>query len=215
MSAGAARLCGRCGRVRPISQRAGPDGPDICSSCWRPPTAVCTVCGDERPCSASRGRSADLQPLPAAPNQPVRPLRRDPARCRALARRPDLRPLLHRRAASHRYLHPLRAPPAPGRPAGPGRQHLRRVFGRRTRRARLHGLRRRRQALHPRLLRPMHPGATHRRTALRPQRRRAQHACRGPRRHRGDQHPTHRAELATQGSRRRRSWPRSHAATSR
>jgi hypothetical protein len=52
MSAGAARLCGRCGRVRPISQRAGPHGPDICSSCWRPPTAVCTVCGDQRPCSA-------------------------------------------------------------------------------------------------------------------------------------------------------------------
>ena len=51
MSGGAARLCGRCGRVRPISQRAGPNGFDICSSCWRPPTAVCTVCGDERPCS--------------------------------------------------------------------------------------------------------------------------------------------------------------------
>jgi Transposase IS116/IS110/IS902 family len=27
VSAGAARLCGRCGRVRPISKRAGPDGP--------------------------------------------------------------------------------------------------------------------------------------------------------------------------------------------
>lgn len=52
MSAGAARLCGRCGRVRPISKRAGPDGPDICSGCYRPPTAVCMVCGDERPCSA-------------------------------------------------------------------------------------------------------------------------------------------------------------------
>jgi hypothetical protein len=51
VNAGAARLCGQCGRVRPISKRAGPDGPDICSSCWRPPTAVCTVCGDERPCS--------------------------------------------------------------------------------------------------------------------------------------------------------------------
>jgi hypothetical protein len=51
VSAGAARLCGRCGRVRPISKRAGPDGPDICSSCWRPPTAVCTVCGRERPCN--------------------------------------------------------------------------------------------------------------------------------------------------------------------
>jgi hypothetical protein len=51
VSAGVARLCGRCGRVRPISKRASRDEPDICSSCWRPPTAVCTVCGDERPCS--------------------------------------------------------------------------------------------------------------------------------------------------------------------
>ncbi len=51
MSAGAARLCGRCGRVRPISKRAGPDGPDICASCYRPPTAVCMVCGDKRSCS--------------------------------------------------------------------------------------------------------------------------------------------------------------------
>ena len=108
--------------------------------------------------------------------------------------------LLHRRAASHRHLHPLRAPPAPGRPAGSGGQHLRRVFGRGPRRARLHGLRRRRQALHPRLLRPMHPGAAHRRVALRPQRHRAQHACRGARRRRGDPHPTHRAELAAQGA---------------
>jgi hypothetical protein len=51
VSAGAARLCGRCGRVRPITKRAGPDGPDICSSCWRPPTAVCKVCGRKRPCN--------------------------------------------------------------------------------------------------------------------------------------------------------------------
>lgn len=51
MSAGTARLCGRCGRVRPITKRAGTDEPDICSSCWRPPTATCTVCGRERPCN--------------------------------------------------------------------------------------------------------------------------------------------------------------------
>lgn len=54
MSAGAARLCGRCGRVRPISKQASPDGPDICSSCWRPPIALCTVCGQERPCTGVR-----------------------------------------------------------------------------------------------------------------------------------------------------------------
>lgn len=57
MRAGAARLCGRCGRIRPISKRAGPDGPDTCSSCWRPPVAACTVCGSVRPCfGAAAGR---------------------------------------------------------------------------------------------------------------------------------------------------------------
>jgi hypothetical protein len=50
VNAGAARLCGRCGRIRPISKRAGPDGPDTCRGCWRPPAAACTVCGHERPC---------------------------------------------------------------------------------------------------------------------------------------------------------------------
>lgn len=51
MTAGQSRLCGRCGRVRPISRRAGPDGPDICSGCYRPPTAVCSGCGRQRPCT--------------------------------------------------------------------------------------------------------------------------------------------------------------------
>lgn len=51
MSAGAARLCGRCGRVRPISRRARPGNPDICSGCYRPPSAVCSTCGRERPCT--------------------------------------------------------------------------------------------------------------------------------------------------------------------
>lgn len=51
MSAGAARQCGLCGRVRPISKRASADGPDLCSGCYRPPTALCAVCGQERPCS--------------------------------------------------------------------------------------------------------------------------------------------------------------------
>jgi hypothetical protein len=57
VSAGGARLCGQCGRIRPISKRAGPDGPDICRSCWRPPAAACTVCGSVRPCfGAAAGR---------------------------------------------------------------------------------------------------------------------------------------------------------------
>ena len=60
VSAGAARLCGRCGRVRPISQRAGRNGPDICSSCWRPPTAVCNGLRRRTPLQRSRGRSTHL-----------------------------------------------------------------------------------------------------------------------------------------------------------
>lgn len=51
MTAGAARLCGACGRIRPISKRAGADGPDICAGCYRPPTATCCRCGRLRPCT--------------------------------------------------------------------------------------------------------------------------------------------------------------------
>jgi len=51
MTAGAARLCGSCGRIRPISKRAGADGPDICAGCYRPPTATCSGCGRLRPCT--------------------------------------------------------------------------------------------------------------------------------------------------------------------
>lgn len=51
MSAGAARLCGRCGRVRPISVRASAQGPDICSGCYRPPVSTCSACGRQRPCT--------------------------------------------------------------------------------------------------------------------------------------------------------------------
>ena len=201
VSAGAARLCGRCGRVRPISQRAGPNGLDICSSCWRPPTAVCTVCGDERPCSgvaAGRPICSRCRPRrtsqcahcgatrPAAARWPEGPIC-DPCYTAALRRTGTCT-----RCGRHRR---LVAPPGPAANtcaacsgAGPAGHVCTR-------------LRRRRQALHPRLLRPMHPGAAHRRVARRPQRHRAQHACRGARRHRGDQHPTHRAELAAQGSR--------------
>ena len=85
VSAGAARLCGRCGRVRPISKRADPDGPDICSSCWRPPTAVCTGLRRRTALQRSRGRTADLLPLPATPDQPLRTLWRNPAGNHALA----------------------------------------------------------------------------------------------------------------------------------
>ena len=51
MSAGAARRCGRCGRVRPISVRASAAGPDICAGCYRAPEATCAGCGRCRPCT--------------------------------------------------------------------------------------------------------------------------------------------------------------------
>jgi len=51
VSAGAARRCGRCGRVRPISVRAGAAGPDICAGCYRAPEATCAGCGRCRPCT--------------------------------------------------------------------------------------------------------------------------------------------------------------------
>lgn len=65
MNAGAARRCGACGRVRPISKRAGPDGPDICSGCYRPPIALCTVGGQQRPCTGvGAGRAVCLRCAP-------------------------------------------------------------------------------------------------------------------------------------------------------
>lgn len=65
MSAGSARLCGRCGRIRPISVRATADRPDICSGCYRPPAAVCTVCGQQRPCTGiAAGRPVCLRCAP-------------------------------------------------------------------------------------------------------------------------------------------------------
>lgn len=69
MSAGAARLCGRCGRIRPISVRATADRPDICSGCYRPPAAVCTVCGQQRPCTGTAaGRPVCLRCAPRRPS---------------------------------------------------------------------------------------------------------------------------------------------------
>jgi hypothetical protein len=217
VSAGAARLCGRCGRVRPISKRASPDGPDICSGCYRPPTAVCTVCGDERPCSGvAAGRPVCSRCRPRRASRCA--LRRIPPGGGALAGGPGLRSLLHRRTPAHRHLRHLWTRAASGRAARARREHLRRVFRRRTRRTRLHRLWRGGQALHARLVRPVHSCASHRRAARRPQRLRADRARRGPRRHRDDHLPAHRPELAAQGSRRTdlgRTGPRRHRADPR
>jgi len=44
------RTCGCCGRVGLIARRARDGEPDICNSCFRPPAAVCGVCGKDKPC---------------------------------------------------------------------------------------------------------------------------------------------------------------------
>ncbi len=44
------RTCGRCGRTALIACRARDGEPDICNSCFRPPVAVCGVCGKDKPC---------------------------------------------------------------------------------------------------------------------------------------------------------------------
>ncbi|MGH9009810.1 MAG: hypothetical protein ACRDYF_08200, partial [Acidimicrobiia bacterium] len=45
------RRCSSCGRVRVIARRArGADG-DLCEICYRGPTAVCRMCGRDRPCN--------------------------------------------------------------------------------------------------------------------------------------------------------------------
>jgi hypothetical protein len=41
--------CSHCGEVREIIWRTSPTGP-ICDRCYRPPTAICMLCGNERPC---------------------------------------------------------------------------------------------------------------------------------------------------------------------
>lgn len=50
------RLCGRCGRVGPITKRATETTPDLCASCYTAPSATCAICNQHRPCRfVSRG----------------------------------------------------------------------------------------------------------------------------------------------------------------
>jgi integrase len=43
-------VCGRCGKLSPIAQRATADEPALGRCCWRAPIAVCSRCGRRRPC---------------------------------------------------------------------------------------------------------------------------------------------------------------------
>jgi hypothetical protein len=50
-----ARRCGICGKTAPVAVRArGPD-PDVCVNCYRPPHAICTICGRKRECYFTGG----------------------------------------------------------------------------------------------------------------------------------------------------------------
>ncbi|MCX5239050.1 hypothetical protein OG824_28015 [Streptomyces prunicolor] len=42
------RVCSRCGQRRPA--RARIDGEAVCDRCYRPPTEICSVCGEQHPC---------------------------------------------------------------------------------------------------------------------------------------------------------------------
>jgi integrase len=49
------RRCGVCGQTASIAVRARGGAPDICVSCYRMPSAVCSVCGKYRECNFARG----------------------------------------------------------------------------------------------------------------------------------------------------------------
>ncbi|MFF1873569.1 hypothetical protein [Kitasatospora herbaricolor] len=44
------RTCGNCGRNQQIVRRATAHSPDLCWNCATPPAALCSVCGQVRPC---------------------------------------------------------------------------------------------------------------------------------------------------------------------
>lgn len=45
------RVCGICGRVGRLAVRATATSPAMCHRCRRPPVAICSRCGRERPCN--------------------------------------------------------------------------------------------------------------------------------------------------------------------
>ena len=68
------RQCGTCGQTASITVRARDGAPDICASCYRMPSAVCSACGKYRECNfAGSGH-------PVCPSCSPRPVARC-ARC--------------------------------------------------------------------------------------------------------------------------------------
>src|SRR5882762_9586654 len=45
------RVCGECGRLRPMARRARDGHPDVCNDCYRRPVATCQQCGQRRRCN--------------------------------------------------------------------------------------------------------------------------------------------------------------------
>ena len=45
------RRCGICHQIRPIARRARVGSPDVCVNCFKLPTATCSRCQRQRPCS--------------------------------------------------------------------------------------------------------------------------------------------------------------------
>jgi hypothetical protein len=76
VSPGAARLCGRCGRVRPISKRAGPAGRNTCFELL--PATDRRVHGLRRLTSLQRSPKPRT-PRPRPPTRHAQPPTRTPA----------------------------------------------------------------------------------------------------------------------------------------
>jgi hypothetical protein len=45
------RVCGVCGRLRPMAERGRDGHPDVCNDCYRRPIATCQRCGHRRRCN--------------------------------------------------------------------------------------------------------------------------------------------------------------------
>ena len=78
-----ARRCGICGEVKPISRKARDGQPDICTACARRrlPLAVCTQCGERKPCLFPESASPICRRRPRADllrPSPLRAVRRAP-----------------------------------------------------------------------------------------------------------------------------------------
>lgn len=52
--------CSRCGQTRPVQIRR--DGQAVCPTCYRPPVAVCSICGKTKPCLGASTSTPRCEP---------------------------------------------------------------------------------------------------------------------------------------------------------